>query len=292
MVWLIVVSCVWAFSFVIIKGTLTGLDSNLVSLVRMLFSLIIFLPFLRIKGIKISEAIWLAVIGSIQFGLMYVSYIAAYAYLPAHMIVLLTTTTPLFVILFNDGLEKRFNGMFFIAALCAVAAGVIVKYPAQEISVTITGVVLVQLSNLAFAAGQVMYKRFASRRPVLKDSSVFGLLYLGAVMVTAGFSACTVHLDEIRLSVTQLWALGYLGLIASGLCFFFWNHGAKSVNAGTLAVMNNLKIPLGIIVSIVFLSEKTDYPRLGAGFVLMAAALIICESIGKRRLLTGASRSS
>jgi hypothetical protein len=37
--------------------------------------------------------------------------------------------------------------------------------------------------------------------------------------------------------------------------------------------MNNLKIPVGIVASLVVLGETTDYARLGAGCFLFALAL-------------------
>ena len=47
MVFLLLVSLIWAFSFGLIKGNLTGLDSNFVAFCRMFVSLLIFLPFLK-----------------------------------------------------------------------------------------------------------------------------------------------------------------------------------------------------------------------------------------------------
>jgi drug/metabolite transporter (DMT)-like permease len=42
---LIFVSILWAFSFGLIKGELTGLDPTLVAHIRLLLSFIVFLPF-------------------------------------------------------------------------------------------------------------------------------------------------------------------------------------------------------------------------------------------------------
>ena len=63
MPYLILVSIVWGFSFVLIKGTLVSLDANFVSFTRLLLSLIVFLPFLRLAGISFTEKLQLLVIG-------------------------------------------------------------------------------------------------------------------------------------------------------------------------------------------------------------------------------------
>jgi drug/metabolite transporter (DMT)-like permease len=259
MLYLIVVSFLWGFSFVIIKGSLVSLDSNFVSFARLLLSFIVFIPFMRLEGIRIRLAIQLAFIGSVQFGFMYVAYIAAYQYLPAHTIVLMTTTTPLFITLFGAMYERKLQKVFLLAALLAVAGGAVIRYPGQPLSTSIYGIMLVQISNAAFAFGQIAYKRLMHSKPDLRDKNLFSF-------VTTDYSKLTVHSH-------QWFFLLYLGIVASGVCFFLWNFGARKVNEGALAVMNNMKIPIGVVLSLLILREATDYGRLIMGCLLLASAL-------------------
>jgi drug/metabolite transporter (DMT)-like permease len=274
-IYLLIVSIIWGFSFVLIKGMLVSLDSNFVSLIRMSLSFLLFLPFLRANCIIRSDRLRLMLIGGVQFGFMYVAYVASYHYLPAHVIALMTTTTPLFVTLFNDLFRRRLHGAFFLTALIAVAGGAIIQYPAQHLSASLYGVFLVQVSNAAFAFGQIAYKRLMDSRKLQHDREVFGFTYGGAVLVTGAFSTATIHIHDIRVNTVQWLALAYLGAIASGLCFFMWNRGARKVNEGTLATMNNLKIPLGVIASLIILGESTDYVKLLAGSALFGMALLL-----------------
>lgn len=281
MSYLLFVSFVWAFSFPLIKGYLTGLDPNFVSFARMLLSLLVFLPFLRVGSLGRTVCFKLAFLGAVQFGLMYMAYIASYQFLPAHTIVLLTTTTPLFVTLFNDLSTRRFNALFFIAASLAFVGGAVIKYPDQPLRVNLAGILLVQVSNVAFAFGQLHYKKLSEKHHGWRDGSVFGFLYLGAVAVTALSSMVTTPWSRIQITASQILVLVYLGVIASGICFFLWNKGARFVNEGMLAIMNNLKIPLGIVASLILLGEKTDYLRLVIGFALMVGAAYLCERPGR-----------
>jgi len=278
--YLLLVSFVWAFSFPLIKGYLTGLDPNFVSFARMLLSLLVFLPFLRFRGIQKSVGLKLAFTGAVQFGLMYIAYITSFQFLPAHTIVLLTTTTPLFVTLFNDFYSRKFNVLFFVAASMAFLGGAVIKYPDQPLRASLMGIVLVQISNIAFAFGQLYYKQLSAKHSAWSDRSVFGFLYLGAVILTALFSMFTTRFSQIQITAPQGLVLIYLGVIASGICFFLWNKGARFVNEGMLAIINNLKIPLGIIASLILLGESTDYLRLVVGFGLMVGAAYLCERPG------------
>ena len=273
MPYLILVSFIWGFSFIIIKGTLTSLDSNFVSLVRMVLSFLVFIPFLRPAHVRFADKLRLAMIGGIQFGLMYVAYVACFQYIPAHVAALLTTTTPLFVTLFNDLLKREFNRRFLVAAVLAVTGGAIIKLPDDTLHSALYGVALLQLSNIAFAWGQVAYKKLMDARPNLRDRDVFGFLYGGAVIITGIFFLSSVGNTLLEVRPAQWLALVYLGVIASGICFFLWNLGGRKVTAGTLAVMNNLKIPVGVIAGLVFLKESADYLTLIAGCLFFAAAL-------------------
>jgi drug/metabolite transporter (DMT)-like permease len=273
LLYLCLVSIIWGFSFIIIKGALSSLDSNFVSLIRMVLSFFVFIPFTRMSGIPFSDKARLMLIGGIQFGLMYVTYVASFQYLPAHVVALLTTTTPLFVTGFSDLVNKEFKKTLVLAAMLAVAGGAVIKLPKQSMVSGLYGIALLQISNAAFAYGQIAYKRLMETRENLEDKKVFGLLYGGAVMVTGVFTLVFTDYHRLSIQPHQWMALGYLGMIASGCCFFLWNIGARKVNAGTLAVMNNLKIPIGVIAGLVILKESTDYLRLLFGCGLFAAAL-------------------
>ncbi|MBN2242034.1 MAG: EamA family transporter [Acidobacteria bacterium] len=282
MPYLIAVSFIWGFSFVIIKGWLVSLDPGFVSLARLLLSLLVFAPFMRLRGIRAGDGLRLGLIGGVQFGVMYVAYIAAYPYLPAHTIVLMTTTTPLFVTVFNGVFRGKLNTTFMLAALLAVAGGAVIQYPVQPLSVSLFGIGLIQASNAAFAFGQIAYKRWMASRPGLRDKNVFGFMYAGAVVVAGLFSLAATDYGRLAVSPGQWLFLLYLGIVASGICFFLWNLGARKVGDGSLAVMNNLKIPAGVVLSLLILGEATDYVRLVAGCILFASALWVNRKMASK----------
>ena len=271
--YLILVSVIWGFSFVVIKGVLSSLDSGFVSMARMLLSLALFLPFICVSGIGGRDRVRFMLIGGVQFGLMYVAYIASFRYLPAHMIALLTTTPPLFVALIGDGGHRRRRRRLVAAALLAVAGGAVMMYPDRDLSASLYGVLLLQLSNAAFAYGQIAYRNRMRALTGVRDRDAVGFMYCGAALVTVIFSAATTDWAHLEVSPGQWVALFYLGIVASGFCFFLWNLGARRVGEGTLAVMNNLKIPVGIVASLLLLGEPTDPARLVSGCVLFGAAL-------------------
>ncbi len=280
--YLIAVSLVWAFSFGLIKSQLVSLDPGFVAFARMLVALPLFLPLLRTRGLTARVASTLLAIGAVQYGLMYMLYIAAYQHLDAHEVALFTVLTPIYVALVHDGLARRVSPRTIALALLAVVGAGVIQYRALATGARglWIGFALVQAANLCFAAGQVWYRELRLRRPELADHRVYALLYAGALAVTAiGTTIRGGWASAGALAGGQLGALLYLGVIASGLCFFAWNKGAVRVSAATLAVFNNLKVPLAVLVALVVFGEQASLTRLGVGggLMLLAAALAVRE---------------
>jgi len=277
MVYLLLVSFIWAFSFGLIKGNLMGLDSNFVSWVRMSISLLIFLPFLRVNRVPLRLALKLILAGMLQYGLMYTTYIYSYRFLKAHEVALFTIFTPIYVTLLNDYFLKRFQlSNLFTTFLAVIGTGIIVYHSISQLNV-VKGFVIMQISNMCFAFGQIYYREIMKALPEKKDYQIFGLLYFGAALLTALATSLSTNWSALTLTANQLLTLLYLGVMASGIGFFLWNYGARKVEGGTLAIFNNLKIPLAIAVSFIFFHEKGNIPRLIAGGIIVLIALWMNE---------------
>ncbi len=277
MLLLLIVSLLWAFSFGLIKGRLAGLDSAFISAARLGLALLVFLPFLRWRGLSVRTALALAGIGAVQFGLMYLAYNESFRYLQAYEVALFTLTTPVFVTLFADALDRTLRPRALLAALLAVAGTALVVVKSAAVAVTISGILLVQASNAAFAIGQLQYARLRCRHAGLRDREVFGLLFAGGFALAGGAAVVRGAGTGVPLGPGHVWTLIYLGVLASGLGFFLWNQGATRVSAGTLAVMNNAKVPLAVGCSLLFFGEEADPVSLSASLAIMGVAVWLAE---------------
>lgn len=274
---LLLVSFVWAFSFGLIKGRLAGLDPAAVAVVRLALAALVFLPLLRLRSLPGIAAARFAAIGALQFGAMYVFYLRAFAHLQAHEVALFTIFTPLYIALIDAALERRFQLTHVLAATVSVIGTALLMTGAEVRPGLAAGFGLVQLSNLCFALGQLAYKRVRANHAGLRDRDIFGLLYIGAVLATGAFSLTATDWIAFRPTAAQWGVLAYLGVLASGLGFFWWNLGSLRVNNGTLAAFNNAKVPLGVACSLVFFGESANLPRLAASLILLTAAVAIAE---------------
>ncbi len=282
MAYLWVVSLIWAFSFGIIKNQLAGLDASVIATARLLTAALVLLPFLRLRNLPRRLRLQLALTGAVQFGLMYLAYNLAFGYLQAYEVALFTIFTPLYVTLIHDMLRRRLNMVSLAAALLAVAGTALVKGWVNITAQTLLGFGLVQLSNLCFASGQVWYRELMRGQNQVSDLQVFALLMGGGALTAlfAGILFPPAH--PLAFTFQQALALLYLGGVASGLGFWLWNAGARQVSAGSLAVFNDLKIPLAVAVSLLGFGEQTDLPRLLLGGTLVLAALLFNERFAQR----------
>ena len=219
----------------------------------------------------------------VQFGLMYVFYIHSFRFLAAHQVALFTIFTPLYVAVADNLLEKRFRPLHLGTALLAVAGTAVIVYSRLEKADLLIGFALVQASNLCFALGQVFYRRAVPAGRGWKDREVFAWLYLGGTAAAALSMLLVPGRMRPDLDGAAILVLLYLGLLASGLGFFLWNVGATRVAAGTLAVFNNVKIPLAVLVSLLFFAEQTDLPRLVMGGALIMLALALNSRPAKNK---------
>jgi drug/metabolite transporter (DMT)-like permease len=270
MVYLFAVSILWGFSFGLVKAEFSTLSGSTLAAARLLIALPCFLPFLKpvfLKWRRVNAQLLLT--GAIQFGLMYVALFSAFRWLSGYEVALLTIFTPLYVVLAHAVLSRRLPPKWFWwTALLAVVGAAWIFQP-ETLPQKWPGILLMQAANLCFATGQIAWRRIRSTLPG-GDIDGVALLYAGGVLACLPFALSGAPVSELMaLSGSQWLALVYLGAVASGLGFFLWNAGASRVNPATLAVFNNLKIPIAIVISVTLFREQADPGSLIPGLLIL-----------------------
>ena len=270
--YLIVVSVLWSFSFGIIKYGLPNLDSFFISYTRNLIALAFFasVSIYQIKQFKWD--IQLAVIGAIQFGLMYIFYIQSYQYLPAYLIATFTITTPIFISISDKYFFKnQFTYKEFLAIFLVILGSYLMRYNILNMREYWDGFLLIQCANFFFAFGQIWFKYWNRKNINTNIVANFSQLFLGATLITF-VSYLLFGGSSNEITDTNLSALLFLGLISSGIGFLLWNVGAIKVSSERLAVANNLVIPIAILNSLTFFGESIDFALFLPGIALFYIA--------------------
>ena len=272
MIYLILVSILWSFSFGIIKYGLSGIDSSFISLMRNLIAFLFFASLTLYNFKKFIFDIKLISIGAIQFGLMYVLYIQSYQYLPAYLIATFTITTPIFIGIFSQLLQNKsfsFSGIFSI--LLVVLGSLMMRFNIINPLDYWLGFFLIQCANICFAIGQIMFKKWYSKNTSVDIIYNFSQMFFGAVLITSIFSIIN-STNLAMLNASNLYALLFLGLFSTGFGFLAWNLGAIQVSNERLAVMNNAVIPIAIFNSYLIFGEAINLILFLPGLVLFYIA--------------------
>ncbi|WPJ94312.1 EamA family transporter [Coraliomargarita algicola] len=282
MLYLAIVSLIWAFSFGLIGNALTGIDSIFVATIRLSIAGLAFLPFLRWSKVPTGSHLKLIGCGAVQFGVMYVAYIKAFQFIPSHLVALFSILTPLYVVLINDCRERKFHRRYLYAALLSILGAAIIKAKSGSTGSIWIGFGLMQIAGLAFGYGQVYYRDWKLQHPTCKNHEAFALLYIGGIAVA--LTACALFTDwgKTQVDAKQIQVLIYLGLVASGLGFFLWNKGAALSSAGTLAACNNAVVPLAMACSLFIFGEISEIngaalARLALGSSCIVGAVFLAE---------------
>jgi len=278
------VSILWSFSFGLISNYLGGLPAGWLALVRLGLAFAVLLPFCRPNGLKGSHWLSLAAIGGTQYGLMYLLYFQSFPHLPGrtYLLALFTVTTPIYVVLFDDCFRREWHSGAILPLALAMGGAALIRWPwGQETgweSGYWTAFFLMQGSNAAFAIGQIAYREVKRGLPQFRDRELYAIVFSGGVLVCLGITASNGSWwPERALDASAIGVLVFLGAVSSGLGFFWWNRGATLVSAPTLAVMNNMKIPLAVAVSLLVFGEVTDARLLplASGSLLLLLALFL-----------------
>jgi carboxylate/amino acid/amine transporter len=272
--YLLFVTLIQAFSFSLIGVYLAGhVDSYLAVLIRVVLAGLVFIPLTRWRQVEPRFMRGMLLIGALQFGVTYVCLYLSFRVLTVPEVLLFTILTPLHVTLIEDALNRRFNPWGLLAAMVAVLGAVIIRYDRVD-SNFLGGFLLLQLANFTYAAGQVLYKHLVARHPSdLPHYRRFGYFYLGALAVALPAFLLFGNAQHLPEGPQQWVVLLFLGLVSTALGMYWWNKGACLVNGGTLAVMNNLHVPVGLVINLLIWGRNEDLGKLFFG------ALVIVFSV-------------
>jgi len=280
---LIAVSWLWAFSFGINKQWVAGADPVLVTVIRLGLALLVLLPWLHRPLCGRAGIGRLMTIGAVQYGVMYIALNYCFIVLQAYQVALFTIVTPLYVAMIHARRSGSWSPGLFAAAAASLLGAALVESWQLDRRTFWWAFAVMQISNAAFAWGQVAYKDWRQRHPLEQDSRVFGWLYLGGLLASLAWALGGGNWGELPGYNLKRWtALLYLGVVASGAGFYLWNTGATRVKPGTLAALNNLKSPLAVLVSALFWGTSGkmspgDWALLAAGTICIAGAALAAQ---------------
>jgi drug/metabolite transporter (DMT)-like permease len=134
---------------------------------------------------------------------------------------------------------------------------------------------LITQANLCFAVGQVAYKYLLKSTPELESTPKYTFGFFLLVRVLVALIAFFILAQQKRCQLHQFSGdINIPGCCGFRCRLFFWNKGVTKVNTGSLAIMNNALIPVGLIVNLVIWNKEADIKKILIMVVVLFSLLL------------------
>lgn len=270
---LVCTTLIWGTSFVILKSTLDNITPLWILAMRFggaaLIMMLACLPKIRqldryyIIGGLLMGACLTAAYTVQTYGLVFTTP-GKNAFLTATYCILVPF---LYWIIFRNKPDK-YN--IWAAVICLVGMGFVCLN--EDLTINI-GDILTVLCGLFYGLHIIVTARYVEGRNTL----ILTMVQFAAAAVLCFVFALLFEPKPQAIPTTSWWAIAYLSVMCTGVCFFLQTVGQKYTPPSAAAVIMTLESVFGTALSIVMGKENLTF-SIVLGFCLIFAAILISET--------------
>jgi drug/metabolite transporter (DMT)-like permease len=278
----------WGGTYVASKYVLAYVAPFALVLLRYALASLIFAPALLVtrRHLRRRDLLPVAVAALIGLTLTHSLQFLGTQLSTAHAGALLTSSSPVFMLIFGSLLLHERLTRRRIAALVVAPIGVVVVIGPGDMrghAGAAVGDVLLTAAGITWALYSVLVRRLASRLPGLVLTAYITLVG-AALSVPLGVP----QLLEIRALPPAVWlSLLYIGVVSTVIAYYLWNRGMELVEAGSGAVFFFAQPLTGVFFSWLFLHEHLG-PTFFAGAALVLAGVALSFTAPRAAAARGA----
>lgn len=271
---LLTTAVIWGSSFVILKNAIDGLGVMWVLAMRFTISAVLLLA---LAGKRLRSMSRASVRGSVLIGVClaaaYIVQTYGLKYTTPGKNAFLTTTYCVMVPFLAWLVYKRKPGLHNVAAAVLCVAGIGFVALDAGFGEVNTGDVLTIFSGVFYALQIILMEQYISGCDSLSVSAVeFSTAAVICLVGTFAFEG-----TPAMPASGQIFAVLYLAVMCTALCFFLQAWGMKYTPSSTAAMIMTLEAVFGTIFSVILYHEQVT-PRLLAGFALIFVAVVLSET--------------
>ncbi|MGF9889824.1 DMT family transporter [Priestia megaterium] len=268
-----------SFSSILIKWS--DAPASILGMYRLLFTVLLFLPFLPWRQMKIlfknstvKECLMLAVSG-VFLGLHFLFWMESFSHTTVASAMILTALEPVFVVIGAYFLFKeKTSKVGIISILIAVSGSVIIASGDIGVSKTaLYGDLLSILGTVAVSVHMLAGQELCRKMPPIIYS--FAVFLIGGLVLFV-YNICT-NVSLTQYDTKDWWIFLLLALIPNIFGHALFNWLLKYVGATTIS-MAILGEPIGAIILAYFLlGEMTTVSHLVGGMIVMISVMIFLK---------------
>lgn len=271
----------WGITFVAFKIANESLDPIAIVFIRLLISI----PFLfgfallarRMMKIRKGDFKWFLLLAIFEPFIYFLGEAFGLSLVSSTVGAILISTIPLFVPVAAYFLLRERVSLTNIIGLIVSFAGVVMVVMASEGKLTgnIKGIILMFVAVFAAVGYTILAKKLVHDYNGIIITAWQSTL--GALMFLPLFLIFEVgHLDLHAVSSESAWAVGYLGIFGSGICFILFTSAIRELGATKANVFANLVPVVTAIVSYFLLKEAMPALKI-IGIVIVLAGLLLSQ---------------
>jgi len=252
--------------------TEAGIAPPAIAFSRYVFSAVVFLPFLRLRGEKGRASLW-GYASGFTVGLGWVGYVTALSMMPVAAAGVLYMTYPMFTLLFGWFLFRDRPGLMPLAggALILLAALLAADPMGADARITPRGVALALAAPLAFG---LSINVLARKLHVLQPVSRMGIFALGSATGLVPL-ILTYPKAEVLPASPDLWLLmGALGVCSALVPQLLYSTFVPRIGGAKSAALGSIELPTMFAVGYLAFGERLGPREIAAGALVLVAILM------------------
>ncbi|WP_053958287.1 DMT family transporter [Sulfobacillus thermosulfidooxidans] len=288
---LVTTAIIWGSMYVVSRLVLDHVSVILLVWLRLVIAAVLLGPwaarwqFWRVSRQQLGLLAVIGLIGySVSLPLLYLGLAAT----SAAMASLISSLSPVFIVLLSLMTGQRASMRNVIALLLAFLGVVLIVGINVHHRVSGTGIGALGLAAIAWAMYTVLNQHLKTLAlPVV----IFWELVFGATALTPWVLVAGAWTSLLHSSLTLWLQILYLGAVAMALAFLLWSYGFAHLTAGQGATFYFIQPLVGTGLSVVVLHETVSVPEIVGGTLIILSTVMATSPL-PRRTRFSASRGS
>ena len=260
---------IWGSSYIITTQFLPNLDPVTISLLRALPAGLFLLCLVR----QLPHGHWIGkmfVLGALNFSIFWsLLFFTAYR-LPGGVAAVMGALQPFIVVFAARGILNTAIKPISIIAIAAGAFGVALIVLTPDAQLDGLGVLAGIAGSASMAFGTVLSRKWQPPVSALTYTS-WQLTAGGILLIPFAFFAPTPWSE---ISMTNMFGLGYLGLIGAGLTYVIWLRGIKLLQPTAVSILGLFSPLSAAILGWFILSETLNVMQLSGMLIVFTSVII------------------
>ena len=277
----------WGITFVVFKYANESFDPIAIIFFRLLISIFFLFSFAFLTGrmmrFRKGDFKWFMLMAMFEPFIYFLGESFGLSMVSPTVAAIIVSTIPLFVPVAAFFLLKERLSVTNILGLGLSFAGVVMVVMATEgrLAGNIKGIMLMFVAVFGAVGYTIIAKRLLDTYNgifITAWQSALGLLFITPFFLTIELP----HMDFSAILPSSLWALLFLGVFGSGVCFILFTVGIRELGASKANVYTNLVPVVAAIASFFVLKEAMPVMKV-IGIVVVLAGLMLSQRAAKER---------